>query len=224
MTTMTPPTEPGPAPDLKRRVLAAVRTEPAPTRAAVRRRGWMTFAVSAAVALAIFAWAGGVRIYDRPGALIVWTSVGWIVAASAGAALGVARGRSALGRSTVSLIMLIVALPLALLAWKIGVTLPFGPEMMAPWPGRPGFRCLRLSLATAAPILVAFLVMRRRSDPVHPAIAGAVLGVTAGVAAGSLVDLWCPVAHLPHLLLGHILPLVIVALVGAWAGRRLLPP
>jgi hypothetical protein len=221
---MTPPAEPGPAPDLKRRVLAAVRTEPAPTRAAVRRRGWMTFAVSAAVALAIFAWAGGVRIYDRPGALIVWTSVGWIVAASAAAALGVGRGRSALGRSTVSLIMLIVALPLALLAWKIGVTLPFGPEMMAPWPGRPGFRCLRLSLATAAPILVAFLVMRRRSDPVHPAIAGAVLGVTAGVAAGSLVDLWCPVAHLPHLLLGHILPLVIVALVGAWAGRRLLPP
>jgi hypothetical protein len=67
-------------------------------------------------------------------------------------------------------------------------------------------------------------VIRRRSDPVHPAIAGAVLGITAGVAAGTFVDLWCPVAHLPHVLLGHILPLVVAALIGAYVGRRLLPP
>jgi hypothetical protein len=211
-------------PDLKRRVLAAVRTQPAPTQSAVRQRGWLTFGICAAIALAVFAWAGGVRIYDRPGLLIVWTCVGWIVAASAAAAFGVARGRSMLGRSTASLIWLIIALPVALLAWKIGVTLPFGSEMVAPWPGRPGFRCLGLSLAMAAPLLAAFVVIRRRSDPVHPGIAGAVLGITAGVAAGTFVDLWCPVAHLPHLLLGHIVPLVVVALIGAWVGRRLLPP
>jgi hypothetical protein len=221
---MTPRPEPGPAPDLKRRVLAAVRADPAPTQQAVRRRGWATFAACAAVALAIFAEAGGVRAHDRPGLLIVWTSIGWIVAASAAAAFGVARGRSMLGRSTASLIWLIIALPLALLVWKIGVTVPFGPEMLERWPERPGFRCLRLSLAMSAPLLVAFLVMRRRSDPVHPGIAGAVLGITAGIAAGTFVDLWCPVAHLPHLLVGHILPLVVVALFGAWIGRRLLPP
>ena len=213
-----------PSPELKRRVLSAVHTEPAPTRSAVRRRGWLTFGVCAAIALAIFAWAGGARIYDRPGLLVVWTSVGWIVAASAAAALGVARGRSMLGRSTAALAVLLVALPPALLAWKIGVTAPFGADMTAPWPGRPGFRCLGLSLAMAAPLLVALFVMRRGSDPVHTGIAGAVLGVTAGVAAGALVDLWCPVAHLPHVLLGHILPLVLVALIGAWVGRRLLPP
>lgn len=221
---MTPAPEPGPAPDLKRRVLAAVQAEPAPTQRTMRQRGWLTFAICTVVALAIFAQAGGVRIYDRPGLLIVWTCVGWIVAASAAAAFGVARGRSMLGRSTASLIWLIIALPLALLVWKIGVTVPFGPEMMAPWPGRPGFRCLRLSLAMATPLLVAFVVVRRRSDPVHPGIAGAVLGVTAGIAAGTFVDLWCPIAHLPHVLLGHILPLVVVALIGAWVGRRLLPP
>jgi len=221
---MTPPPQPGPTPDLKRRVLAAVQTEPAPTQSAVRQRGWLTFFICATIALAIFAEAGGVRPYDRPGLLIVWTCVGWIVAASAAAALGVARGRSMLGRSTRSLVLLIVALPLALLAWKIGVTVLLDPQMLAPWPGRPGFRCLGLSLAMAAPLLVAFIVMRRRSDPVHPGIAGAVLGITAGVAAGTLVDLWCPIAYLPHVLLGHILPLLAVASVGAWAGRRLLPP
>jgi hypothetical protein len=222
--TATSPPQPGPSPDLKRRVLAAVQSEPAPTQHSVRQRGWLTFAICAGIALAIFAYFGGVRTYDRPGLLVAWTCVGWILAASAAAAFGVARGRSMLGRSTVSLVMLIIGLPLAVLAWKIGVTVPFGPEMMAPWPGRPGFRCLGLSLATAAPLLVAFVVIRRRSDPVHPGIAGAVLGIAAGIAAGTLVDLWCPIAHLPHVLLGHILPLLLVASVGAWAGRRLLPP
>ena len=98
-----------------------------------------------------------------------------------------------LGRSTASLVTLIVATPLALLAWKVGVTVPFGPQMLAPWPTRPGFLCLWLSLAMAVPLLVAFVAVRRRSDPVHPGLAGAALGVTAGVAAGTLVDLWCPV-------------------------------
>jgi len=219
-----PPAQLGPAPDLKRRVMAAVQTAPAPTRSTVRRRGWSIFVVGVAVALAVFAEAGGVRAYDRPGLLIVSTCVGWIVAASAAGAFGVARGRSMLGRSTASLIVLIVGLPLALLGWKIGVTVPFGPQMSAPWPGRLGFRCLGLSLAMAAPLLVALVVMRRRSDPVHPGIAGAVLGITAGIAAGTLVDLWCPIANLPHVLLGHILPLLVVALAGAWVGRRLLPP
>lgn len=218
MATLTPP------PDLKGRVLAAVQAAPAPTQRAMRQRAALVFAICATIALAIFAEAGGIRTSGRPGLLIVWTCVGWIVAASAAAALGVARGRSMLGRSTRALVLLILALPLALLAWKIGVSALFGPQMTVPWPGRPGFRCLGLSLAMAAPLLVAFVVMRRRSDPVHPGLAGAVLGITAGVAAGSLVDLWCPVAYLPHVLLGHILPLVLVALVGAWVGRRLLPP
>src|SRR5262249_22448536 len=162
----------------------------------------LTLGICAALALVIFVQFGGIRIYDRPGVLVVCTCFGWIVAAGVAAALGVARGRSMLGRSTASLVMLIVGIPLALLAWKVAVTVPFGPQRMVPWPGRPGFRCLGLSLAMAAPLLVALVVMRRRSDPVHPAVAGAVLGVTAGVAAGTLVDLWCPIAYLPHVLLG----------------------
>jgi hypothetical protein len=37
-----------------------------------------------------------------------------------------------------------------------------------------------------------------------------------------LVDLQCPVAYLPHLLLGHVLPLVTATLIGAWLGHRLI--
>jgi hypothetical protein len=214
----------GPTPDVRQRLLAAVASEPAPTQRAVQRRGWLTLAVSAVLALAIFAHFGGIRIYDRPGLLVVWTCLGWGIAAGVAAAVGVARGRAMLGRSTASLAMLVALTPLVLLAWKVGVTVPFGPQMMVPWPGRPGFRCLALSLAMAAPLLGALLVLRRRSDPVHPAVAGAAFGITAAITAGALVDLWCPVAYLPHVLLGHILPLLLVAGFGAWAGRRLLPP
>lgn len=213
-----------PASDLKARVLAAVQAEKAPTRKETRQRGWLLLAIAVAAAVGIFAHFGGIRTYDRPTPLLVWTCLGWSVATSVAAAFAVARGRSALGRSTASLVILVAAMPLVLLAWKIGVTLPFGPDMRTPWAGRLGFRCLGLSVAMAAPLLAALLVMRRRSDPVHPAVTGAALGITAGVAAGTLVDLWCPVAYVPHLLLGHILPLVIAAVLGAWAGRRLLPP
>jgi hypothetical protein len=217
-------TAPEPLPELRGRVLAAVRAEPAPTRSAARRRGWLTLGIAAALAVAIFTHFGGIRTSGRPGLLIFWTCFGWSVVASAAAAVAVARGRSVVGRSTAALLILIAAAPLVLLAWKIGVTVPFGPEMREPWPGRPGFRCLGLSLAMSAPILMALLVMRRGSDPVHPGVGGAALGITAAIAAGTLVDLWCPVAYLPHVLLGHILPLVLGAVFGAWAGGRVLRP
>jgi hypothetical protein len=213
-----------PDPDLKRRVLEAVRAEPASTRDTLRRRAWLLLGVCAAIAVAIFAHFGGLRQYDRPTPLVVWTSFGWAAAASAAAWVGMARGRSMGSRTTAALITLVVVIPAVILAWKIGVTILFGPEMMEPWPTRPGFRCLGLSIAMAFPLLLAFLMFRRRSDPVHPAIAGGALGTTAGVFAGTLVDLWCPVAFVPHVLLGHILPLFVVAAIGAWAGRRVLRP
>jgi hypothetical protein len=211
-----------PAPDLKQRVLAAVRSEPATTRPAERLRAGLVLAICAAIAVAIFIEFGGLRRYERPIVLVAWTCLGWVLATGAAAWIGIARGRSMLGRSTAALATLIVLTPFALLAWKIGATLPFGDQMMMPWPTRGGFRCLSLTLAMAAPLLAGCIAIRRRSDPVHPGIAGAALGIMAGVASGTLVDLWCPVAYLPHLLLGHILPLLVAALFGAWSGRRFL--
>ena len=223
MTTTARPHD-NPAPELKRRILAAVRAEPAPTRAATRQRAWLALVVCTAVALAIFVHFGGIRRFDRPSLLVVWTSFGWSAAASAAAWIGMGRGRLRVGRTTAALIATILAIPPIVLAWKIGVTFLVAPDMMGPIPGRPGFRCLGLSIAMALPLLVAFVMLRRRSDPVHPGMAGAAFGITAGVFAGTLVDLWCPIAYVPHVLLGHILPLVVVAAVGAWAGRWFLRP
>lgn len=211
-----------PTQEFKQRVLTGVRTAPAAVRPAVRRRDGIVLCICVAIALAIFFTFGGLRSYDRPLLLIGWTCLGWILATGATASVGLARRGSMLGRSTAALVTVIVATPLAVLAWKIGATLPFGDLMMMPWSTRGGFRCLGLTLAMSTPLLVGCIALRRQSDPVHPGIAGAAVGTMAGVASGTLVDLWCPVAYVPHLLLGHILPILIAALIGAWVGRRYL--
>jgi len=222
--TTTARPEHDPTPQLKRRVLEAVRAEPAPTRAAARQRAWLALAACTAIALAIFVHFGGIRRFDRPALLVVLTCFGWSAVATAAAWIGMGRGQATIGRTTAALIATILAIPPVMLGWKIGVTLLLAPDQMASWPGRPGFRCLGLSIAMALPLLLSFVMLRRRSDPVHPGIAGAAFGITAGVFAGTLVDLWCPIAYVPHVLLGHILPLVVVAALGAWAGRSFLRP
>ena len=70
-------------------------------------------------------------------------------------------------------------------------------------------------------MLFAALMSWRRSDPVTPRATGAAFGAGAGLGSALLVDLWCPVAYVPHLLLGHVLPIAILSLAGALIGGRL---
>ena len=46
------------------------------------------------------------------------------------------------------------------------------------------------------------------------------MGFAAGACAWVAVDLWCPVACVPPLVLGHLLPLLVLAGAGALLGRR----
>lgn len=207
--------------DLKSRILAAVRAEPAPVRRATLLRNALLLAAGGAVALAIFfLYCDGMHVYARPTLLVVLTSSGWFLAAAVAMRISFARGRSMLGRPTAWLVALVVGAPLLLLAWKVAVTAPFGAQMMACWEGRLGNRCLGMDLGIGIVLLAAFTAARRRSDPLRPGITGAALGTAAGIAAGVLVDLWCPVADVAHLLRGHILPLVLLAALGALVGRR----
>ena len=130
------------------------------------------------------------------------------------------RGGSMLGRSRSCLLYGIALIPLGLLAWKVGCSLAFGDPMVE-WPERQGLRCLSLSLLVATGPLLAFLAARPKA-PMHPALNGAAIGVAAGACAWVALDLWCPVAAVPHLLLGHVLPLGLLAVTGALLGRTLL--
>lgn len=211
---------PEPDGDLKRRILTAIRSEATPNRQELGRRNVILLATGAVVALAVFFGFGGMHVDERPKLLVAATCLGWVAAAAVALQLSFVRRRSMLGRPTAWLVALIASAPLFLFAWKLAVTSRFGAAMMERWPDRDGYKCLGLTLGMGVALLAVLTAARRRTDPVRPGITGAALGMAAGIAAGALVDLWCPVAHWLHLLRGHILPLVALAALGALAGRR----
>jgi hypothetical protein len=221
--------------DLKARVLAAAATTPSPPRAAVHRRNALNGMVAGVSGIGVF------LIYSLLMSGGQWLRLGgdvvphqhlersvWLAVTTAGGAAGMAavavwlalsRGQSMLGRSR-GWLYGSVLIPPALLAWKVSCSVAFGYALVD-WPERVGLKCLSLSLLVAAGPLLAFLATRR-SAPVQPALNGAALGVAAGACAWVAVDLWCPVASVPHLFFGHVMPLYILAGVGALLGQAIL--
>jgi hypothetical protein len=208
---------------LRAKLLALARTMPAPTRAEVVRRRWLGAVVLSLFPLALFHAWGGLRGGPRPSLLILETAGGAALIAIAATAAALSRGGAMLGRSRHWLLAVAVLTPLSLLAYKLSISAGYS-DMVVEWPERPGFRCLLLSSALTAMPLLGALFLLRRSDPVHPGLLGLALGAALGACSWVLVDLWCPVAHLQHLLLGHTLPLLIAAALGALIGRCVLSP
>ena len=222
--------------ELRIRVLAAAAAELSPMRAAVSCCNMLIAVVAAASGIGAFMIFAEImsesQLLRLGGEVVPQQSLErsvWLVAATVGGALAVAamalwlalgRGRSMLGRSRRWLLYGGVLIPVSLLAWKVGCSLVFG-DAMVPWPERPGERCLALTLLVAAGPLLSFLAIRRRA-PVQPTLNGAVIGFAAGACAWVAVDAWCPVAYVPHLLLGHVLPLFVLAGAGALLGQTLL--
>ena len=224
--------------ELKERVLAAAAAEPSPTRETLRRRNLLMGVVAAGSGIGAFIvfaalmsdghllrFGGEVaphQYLERPLGLVVATVTGALGVAVTAVWLALRRGGSMLGRSRRRLLCGAVLIPMSLLAWKVGWSIAFGADMVR-WPERPGERCLALSLVVAAGPLLSFLAIRR-SVPIRPALNGAIVGVAAGACAWVAADLWCPVAYVPHLLLGHALPMGVLAAVGALLGRAFLQP
>lgn len=209
------------ADELKARILEAARHRPSPSRPQVATRTAALLASAVALPAAVFLALGALESGPRPVALVATTAAGTLAIALATVWVAFGRGGQMVGRPRAWLVALCAAAPAAFLAWKLLWSLRF-PGGTDPWATRPGFRCLGLTLLLAAWPLAVVLAVRRESDPTHPRSLGAALGVMAGTCAAVLVDLWCPVAHPPHLLLGHVLPIALLGLLGAWIGERVL--
>ena len=210
------------SPDLKQRVFASLADVPAPTRGEVRRARVWLFGCGVVGALAIFFLEGGVRMTDRPPSLVALTSLGTAAIAGTGMWLLLTRGRSALGRPVSWLLATALVASVLFVAWRYGVSAHYGDAQIVQRPGRTGFRCLALSVVTGALPLLGALLSWRRTVPVSALATGAAFGAGAGLGSSLLVDLWCPVSYLPHLLLGHLLPIGVLALLGGVLGARLL--
>jgi hypothetical protein len=209
--------------DLKMRILRTIEAHPAPTRATESLRAVYLNVIAILVSLCVYYSWGGVRIFGRAPALVLGTSMGSVLLATVGLAMLVDRNRTMLGRPRAWLLGAALLLPVALLAWKVEYSSLF-PHALERWSTRIGYRCLTFSLGLGSLPLFSALYTRRGTDPVHPSAAGLAIGVAVGLSVAVFVDLWCPVAYLPHLLLGHILPIGLLAMIGFIVGKKWLSP
>jgi hypothetical protein len=174
-----------------------------------------------AVAIALFFAAGGVHhALGRPAWFLGASAALW--AAVALLALRAAwRGGIAFGAgSLTSLAAVVVGAPAVLLLSSLAFA-EVDPALLRLHP-EPDMPCFAMTLAAAAFPLIGLSRARRSSDPMHPVASGAALAVACGAFAGVMVDLWCPVAAPRHVLVGHILPLGLLAVLGAAVGARVI--
>lgn len=209
-----------PGAELRARLLAATRARPAATTRASARRRW-GLAVAAALPAVPFFAAIGVGLRGRPVALAALVVVGWTLVASVATALAFA-GRSPLGPSRPTLGLLGVAVPAASFAVS-AVGMALFPDT---WSGVTTLThhatCMLGGVLLSAAPLAAMLVHLRGSDPVAPGLRGAGLGAVAGAWGGAVTILLCPHHTLAHVALGHVLPMALLALVGAALGAAVL--
>lgn len=211
---------PGPsaAAELRARVLAEAARTPSPTRAVYRRRVLMIAALGALATALLFATMGGMASGTRPAEMIGFTAgVGLMAAVILTHLSSIGRGPM-LGRPRSALLTaVVVTAPLLALA-ALGATMTWPEQAAEEIPGRLHLACGLMSVAQGVLPLLALLLPRRGTDPVHPAVTGAALGMTAGAWTVFMAYLRCPHATAMHCLLAHVLPTLVLTAVGAALG------
>jgi len=91
-------------------------------------------------------------------------------------------------------------------------------------PAPPTWMCLAMAAMVATVGLSALVAAFRYAVPVAPRARGAALGAAAGAWAGLAMHLRCPSAAPLHILLGHAVPIALVALLGALVAPRFVRP
>jgi hypothetical protein len=210
---------------LKLRVLQVVRQRPMPPRPD-RLPSTVGLAVlAAAIMFAVIQW--GPHLFGDVGGLA--HAVGRPAASGLGIVVGIAvlalastwylspLRRSMLSPARGLLLSVAIGVPLLVGAWLMLWHTTYQDPFT-----RSGWRCFVLTLLTAPWPFVTLAYASRRFEPRHPGTLGAALGAVAGTWAAVMVELWCPLAELEHVLVGHVLPLLVLALAGSVMGRRLL--
>ncbi|WP_242343515.1 NrsF family protein [Anaeromyxobacter terrae] len=213
-----------PPESLKMRVLEAVRQHPMP-----RRTNTLPFTIGlaafAAVAMSgVLLWvpslfgevAGPAHAAGRPAVSGAWILSGTMALALAATWLVLPSRRSMLSPPRGLLLAVAIGVPLLVGAWLVLWHGTYADPFT-----RTGWRCFALTALTAPWPFATLAYASRRLEPRHPGTTGAALGSVAGAWAAVMVELWCPLAAGSHVLLGHVLPLLLLALAGSAFGLRL---
>jgi hypothetical protein len=209
--------------DLRARVLAEVARSPSPTRADHKRRILLVTVIGAIATVGLFAATGGMAPGTRPVEMIAFTVAFGLVAAAVLTRLSSGSSGSMLGRPRTQLLTAVVLTAPALAVVALCATLAWPePAIGEHVSSATHLSCGALSVLQGALPLVVLLVPRRGSDPVHPAITGAALGMTAGAWSVVMAYLRCPHAAAMHCILAHVVPTLILTALGAVLGWVLL--
>jgi hypothetical protein len=215
---MSEPSHPLPA-ELRARVLEAVACEPVPTRAVGRLRQIRTLVLGFGFLLGLLALAGP-RNAGRPPGYVVAMLLAWLPVASLATWAGVARGRSMLGRSAMIRAAVVVLTPLALLVTWAVVAMIWPSTLHDSSGPKQHVICDAATFVLSLGPLLAFAAIRRGSDPVTPRLTGAAIATVAAAWSAIVLNLLCAFTAPIHILLGHVAPVVLLALIGTVLTAR----
>jgi hypothetical protein len=211
-----------PSDELRQRVLAAVLAEPVPPRAVGMRRRALRLARILVVWVLISLAIGLPGLRGRPLAYVSSLAVAWLLVGVAATWAGVGRGRSMLGRGAIWSSATAVLTPMALLATSLALG-NLWPETLTDHAGvSRHLLCVVGTIGFALGPLGLFIAMWRESDPVGPRLTGASIAAAAGAWGALAIELHCRFTSLFHVIIGHVLPVALLALAGIAVGRRYL--
>jgi len=206
---------------LRARILEAVRAEPVAPRAEGARRGALIVALGFVATTAILLAISMPNLRGRPLAYVEVLVLVWTPIAILATWAGVGRGRSMLGRSPRWLVATAVLTPVVLLLSWIPVTMYWPETLVDESETFHHVRCVVVTLALALGPFVAFTRLRRGSDPVTPWLTGAAIGTAAAAWGAVTLPLICGFTSPRHMLLGHFLPVLLIAALGGALGQWL---
>ena len=214
-----PPTrDVAPSALLRARLMAAVDGEPVPARpVGEKRRAILAIGVGAALLFGSLA-AARPSLTGRPAAYVTTLIAAWALVGVVATWAAATRGRSMLGRPAGWRLGVAVGTPLALVATSMAVALAW-PAPALDVPAAVHGICFAMTVGLAVGPLVLLLVLHGATDPVRPGLTASSLAAAAGAWGAVAIALHCPVATSEHVLLGHVLPVAILAAVGIAAGR-----
>jgi hypothetical protein len=106
-------------------------------------------------------------------------------------------------------------LAVTLASWRLSPAAPLGPGLTV------AAMCLASSAITALPATLLAVVLALRAYPTRPVVAGWLAGLGGGLMADAGWRLFCHFSEPAHVLAAHLGGVIVAALVGAAAARRL---
>jgi hypothetical protein len=195
-----------PTSTLRDRVLLGIAAQPSRTRAQGRTRAAVLFGLAAVASAGPVVLRGGV---DMDGLSV---ACGSLLVALACASTSMWRGRSLVGHSATTLAAVALLAPIARFLW------------LSAWPSDAETddpTCAARTIMSTAPFFIALFWVRARRVIEHPFAHGAALGTTAAAFGAVVVDVSCARAPPSHVFAGHVLPMIVSAIVGTFGGHFL---